>query len=320
MPSQTGTETPQNDAGSYVDDAELYDVGSGKWYDAGTGSMFHFARFSGALLPDGRAIFAGGQNETPGASTNLLVATCAPDCTYSSSQSLAAPRRSAPVVVTGRGAVIVNGLLAAGPAFSEVYDFTGVLSGLTAAAPYATKMAAAVQLGVGDLYVCGGEQGSTALGTVMTLPAHDGGWSVASAALTTGRYGATLTSLLDGGMLCIGGLTMSNNTASGEISFLSLSGQTGTTHQLMDPRGNHSASLFNGDVLICGGLNLSTPLSSCERVDASGTSTNSIGMHELRYGHSAHVLSDGTVLVTGGSPDAGCISERFDGGQWTCLP
>jgi len=82
----------------------------------------------------------------------------------------------------------------------------------------------------------------------------------------------------------------------------SSSGENTLTRQ----RSGHTATLLrDGRVLIAGGSNLSTVLSSLEAYDPnSGYFTVVATMIEGRLGHTATLLQDGKVLITGGRGDS----------------
>ncbi len=140
--------------------------------------------------------------------------------------------------------------------------------------------------------------------------------------MTAPRYAHTATLLLDGRVLVTGGLSDSGIIAGGSrlpASVLSsaelydpATGQFAATGNMATPRANHTATLLHdGRVLIVGGLGQTVgglfPYSSgdglvtAELYDpTSGTFTVAGSMSTGRYAHTATLLGDGTVLVTGG--------------------
>ncbi len=122
------------------------------------------------------------------------------------------------------------------------------------------------------------------------------------------RARQTATLLQDGKVLVLGGfgyLLQSLGTA--EIFDPATGMFTPTKGNLLDARESHTATLLNdGNVLVTGGLDHSAPfqesaLSSSELFDPTkGSFTPTVSMTTPRAGHSATLLSDGTVLVAGG--------------------
>lgn len=69
-------------------------------------------------------------------------------------------------------------------------------------------------------------------------------------------------------------------------------------------RAKYASVVFpNGDVLVIGGVNsLGTPIASTERYNAATGCGELVGdMQMPRYDHTATLLADGRVLVTGGA-------------------
>ena len=92
------------------------------------------------------------------------------------------------------------------------------------------------------------------------------------------------------------------------------------------PRSMHTATLLPrfGLVLLAGGVAAGDLVAQTELADPSGPWTVSGQLAEARYGHTATLLRDGTVLVTGGfSPKGGvtptATAEVYDPsrGSWT---
>jgi hypothetical protein len=82
-------------------------------------------------------------------------------------------------------------------------------------------------------------------------------------------------------------------------------------------RANHTATLlFNGKVLMTGGLSftaLNAPVASAELYDPSRESFTPTGaMTTARAGHTATLLPNGKVLITGGSRDRPLRAEVYD--------
>jgi hypothetical protein len=101
------------------------------------------------------------------------------------------------------------------------------------------------------------------------------------------------------------------------------SGTFAATGTMITARARHTATLLrNGKVLITGGLGSSAfnrPLASAELYDSSsGTFTRAGDMMAARSGHTATLLSDGRVLISGGSSDLS--AELYDPSTGTFSP
>lgn len=154
-----------------------------------------------------------------------------------------------------------------------------------------------------------------------------------AAAMSVKRWSHTATTLADGRVLVTGGRTgVSANPAS------SFYGVVLDTSELYDPatdswsptgsmnvarRSATQTLLPDGRALICGGgdgvsTGSAMAIASCETFDAAtGTFTLVGNMTTPRSAHSANLLDDGTVLITGGSNGAGTsapttLAEIFD--------
>jgi hypothetical protein len=128
--------------------------------------------------------------------------------------------------------------------------------------------------------------------------------------LSVNRSGHTATLLADGRVLIAGGQTITTPISSAEL----YDPQTGTFSTaagggLIGPRSEHTATrLPNGQVLITGGFNpvnsaesLPIALSTAELYDPLTETFIATGnMTQARGAHTATLLGNGTVLITGG--------------------
>ena len=151
----------------------------------------------------------------------------------------------------------------------------------------------------------------------------------ATADMAQARIGHTAALLLNGTVLVAGGSSNGlDPLASAELYDPSRGSWTATAG-MIEARYNHTATLLpDGKVLVAGGLSSGDPqpaLASAELYDPSRGSWTATGnMIDARTYHTATLLPDGKVLVTGGarsgdSLDALASAELYDPsrGSWT---
>src|SRR5262245_49294854 len=124
--------------------------------------------------------------------------------------------------------------------------------------------------------------------------------------LAVARDSATAILLTSGQVLVVGGEDSSFQSLADAELYDPANGTWSVTGSLATPRKKHTATLLpNGQVLVSGGLNFSSRgsdfLSSAELYDpATGLWSATGSMAEKRENHSATLLPNGQVLVTGG--------------------
>lgn len=127
-----------------------------------------------------------------------------------------------------------------------------------------------------------------------------------TAPMSTARTHQTATLLRDGRVLVAGGQTPSNGVVATAELYDPTTGRWGMTGTMTAPRAGQTATLLpDGQVLVAGGFNDSAPsgsvLASAELYDpATQRWRPTAGMSSGRWGQTATLLRDGTVLVAGG--------------------
>jgi hypothetical protein len=194
---------------------------------------------------------------------------------------------------------------------------------------------AATRLANGHVLVAGGMDEGLVLQAEVYDPVS-ATWT-ATAPVLEGRYGHTLTLLDDGTVLMAGGYTVrSDASASASAELYDPATHTWTsTGDMTGVRTLHTATLLpDGRVLVAGGATYNggngAPIETAEIYDPTHRTWTAIRpMTEARGAHTATLLPDGTVLVTGGigtsseeaSPTNTALAstERFDPatGRWT---
>ena len=147
-----------------------------------------------------------------------------------------------------------------------------------------------------------------------------GTWS-RTAVMSLPHYGGTATLLLDGTVLLAGGLSVVEGN-SAEL-YHPASGSWSDAGGMIEKRYYHAATLLSdGKVLVVGGRPWLSPddrLASAELYDpGTGTWTAAGSMNEPRAYITAVLLTDGRVLVAGGSVHI-ASAELYDpaSGTWT---
>lgn len=164
----------------------------------------------------------------------------------------------------------------------------------------------ATLLGSGKVLVAGGYDVSAGMGlsSAELYDPAEGTFAQTLRGMGTSRWGHTATRLPTGDVLLAGGMvdSMGTCTTSAELYTPQKGGFVLTTGSMKTPRGMHTATLLaTGDVLVAGGIDGPTSLSSAETYDVDGGTFEVTGsMLAARYNHAAVPLGSGLVLLTGG--------------------
>jgi WD40 repeat protein len=289
--------------------AELYDPTGDTWTSTGT---LHVPRYNhtATLLPNGKVLVAGGQ----GASTSAEVYDPVAKTWTATTHSMKEPRYNHTATLLPNGKVLVTGgyntLASTALQSAELYDpASGSWTYTSNPMNVPRYNHTATLLPNGKVLVTGGN-GSLA-GILQSAELYDpvsGTWTPTNPMNAYRQY-HTATLLPNGQVLVAGG----NGGGAGILQSAELydpvSGKWTYTCHLNDPRQYHTASLLpNGTVLVSGGYNGTAALDSAELYDPANCSVSSNPWTLItstmtggaRYNHTATLLQNGKVLVSGG--------------------
>ncbi len=262
--------------------AQLYSPTAGTWVAAGNLNAARHAH-TATLLTDGRVLVAGGLNGT----------------TILASAALYNPASGAGSWVATTGPIPPGGL--------KAHTATLILTSNT-------------QLNNHVLLV-GGNNGSATVATVFLFDPVQSAFSTLQS-IPSAREGHTATTLANGNILVTGGksgstalattilfnpsFSMGSWTSAGNMTTARL-GQTATLLQ--------SGIVSNGQVLVAGGSNGSSTLSSTELWNGTSTWTATSAMLAPVQGQTATLLPNSSVLIAGGVNGSTTVgaAELYDG-------
>jgi hypothetical protein len=289
------------DASHPLSSAELYDAKTGTFNSTGSMSVPR-SLHTATLLQDGRVLIVGGYDaddftgtgEAPGPGQSIPSTKPGPPD----------PRRIAELYDPATGTFSRTGTMA-----FDRYGDTATL------------------LRDGRVLIVGGE--SLRSGIVASTELYDPktGVFTSTGSMSTPRTGHTATLLPDGDVLIAGGYDSAGFSLASAELYDPTTGRFRPAGSMSVVRTNHTATLVrDGRVLIAGGFDVNgdpqnaypSPYSSAELYDpASGTFSPTGSMWRPRAGHTATLLGDGQVLLTGstigsGTDKAGIMAELYD--------
>ena len=322
--------------------AELYDPATGKFSPTGSMALPRIGQ-TATLLRDGRVLVAGGQDNDTAPLTYLALAELYDPATGKFSQigSMALPRYGATATLLLDGRVLIAGSLLFKAKLplqgnlqgysAELYDpATGKFT-MTGSMSVDRENHTATLLPDGRVLVTGGETvrtknlivvGVHASGILASADVYDPatGKFSSTGSMTEARQSQTATRLSDGRVLIAGGDDSSRNSLASAELYDPKTGKFSPTGAIARARDSHAASLLSdGLVLIAGGClwgpNGCDNTASAELYDpATGKFSPTGAMAGTRIFHTATVLSNGLVLITGGAgaSDTLASAELYD--------
>ena len=283
-----------------------------------TGSMATARRFHTAtLLPNGKVLVAGGQNEVYAAVASAELYDPSSG-TFSVTGNMTVPRAGHTATLLNNGQVLIaggNSGEGGGAALSsaELYDpATGTFTATSGSMTAARASHTATLLQSGKVLIAGGDvtfyiASGQSLASAETFdPSTDTFTATGSMTVPRESHTATLLSsgkvLITGGSDGILGYTPTVTLYASSETFDPSTGQFTAAGMMSTQRDWQTASLLNsGNVLVAGGDSASQTEATADLFDPSSGSFAATGsMTEPRFYHDASTLNDGTVLISGG--------------------
>jgi len=301
--------------------AELYDPTTGAFTSTGTmttARSSHTATLlaQGPTASNGKVLITGGSNGGfPLATAELFDPVTG---TFTATGAMSELRLEHTATLLANGKV----LLACGTAdnVAELFDpstgtFTPTTGGMLTPGRWGCT---ATLLNDGTVLITGGRDDENVFsgGPINTAEQFNPatGTFTATGPMTQFRYGHTATLLNNGKVLLAGG---TNGNSLQDAELFDPTTQTFSPTGLMNsPRANHTATLLNdGTVLVAGGDNSTTLSGGIATADVFDTATDMFmptgSMETARFFHTATLLNNGQVLITGGQTNV-TVPTVFD--------
>lgn len=290
--------------------AELYDPTTGFFTTTGTMAAPEREAPTVTKLADGKVLITGGYGFSVMTSAERYDPATG---IFTTMGSMTSGRYGHSATLLTTGQVLVAG----GTTNSEVFDPTSGRFSATGSLSVARSYHTATLLANGKVLIAGGQLGSGSATTGAELFNPATGTFSATGSMRNPRRAHQATLLADGTVLIAGGSqdnSGANVLTTAEI-YDPITGTFSSTGSMHSARENHRAALLaSGLVLITGGYSgggSSGYLASAEIYDpALRTFTaTATAMNKARESHSAIVLTNGNVLIAGGSDYTAAIAS-----------
>jgi Putative Ig domain len=292
--------------------AETYDPGTGKFTPTKGSMSVDRDGHTATLLNTGKVLITGGtdvyNNNAPLATAELFDPKTGM-FTPTGSMSIARTGHNATLLADGKVLITGGNTLVA-----ELFDpGTGMFTPTTGKMSTARTEDTATLLPSGKVLITGGLGGSAALATAATYDPATETFSATAGTMAVTRNYHTATLLTtgpnSGRVLIAGG---NSNNAVAELYDPAI-GTFSTTGTMLSTRQRHTATaLIDGTVLFAGGSEFDANVDILAAAEifnpTTGTFTGTGGLLTPRIVHTATLLKDGTVLVTGGLNAAGTLA------------
>ena len=306
--------------------SELFDPASKSFAQSATMATSRFGHSAVRLL-DGRVLVMGG---TSFCNTVFCSQTATAEIFDPATESFTSPGsmlsartgfsatllQDGRVLVAGGFSHLCPGLFSCYLSSAELFDPASGTFSSTGSMTMPRSNATATELNNGMVLIAGGQDNSGPLSTLEVFDPAKGIFTLAGNMLTPRRLHSAVA-LSNGDVLLAGGNGDSSTLASTEV-FETSANQSTAAGSMTTPRANHTATLLNnGEILFAGGESdtqlfpdSGSILASAELFDpGSGQFAATASMNVARTGHTATLLSDGSVLVAGGRGAAGILAD-----------
>ena len=306
--------------------SELFDPASKSFAQSATMAISRFGHSAVRLL-DGRVLVMGGTRCNTVFCSQTATAELFDPATesFTSTGSMLSARTGFSATLLQDGRILVAGgfsrfcrgsLSSCYLSSAELFDPASGTFSSTGSMTMPRSNATATELNNGMVLIAGGQDNSGPLSTLELFDPAKGIFTLAGNMLTPRRLHSAVA-LSNGDVLLAGGNGDSSTLASTEV-FETSANQSTAAGSMTTPRANHTATLLNnGEILFAGGESdtqllpdSGSILASAELFDpGSGQFAATASMNVARTGHTATLLSDGSVLVAGGRGAAGILAD-----------